>query len=95
MAASLERKLGRLRLPELSRERLIQFGKERAREDAGPVTLAIDLGYIKTIPSRGTSQASLSRVVSRELGAKRASLSVDPASRKSRSRAPYRRSARP
>ena len=37
---SLERMLGRLRIPELSRERLIQFGKERAREGAGPVTLA-------------------------------------------------------
>ena len=47
--ALLERKLGRLRLPELSRDRLIQFGKERAREGAGPVTVAIDLGYIKTI----------------------------------------------
>jgi integrase len=45
----LERRLGRLRLSELDRERLIQFGKERAREGAGPVTLGIDLGYIKTI----------------------------------------------
>jgi hypothetical protein len=48
---SLERKLGRLRIPELSRERLIQFGKERAREGAGPRTLGIDLGYIKTVLS--------------------------------------------
>ncbi|MBL8586151.1 MAG: site-specific integrase, partial [Bradyrhizobiaceae bacterium] len=45
----LERRLGRLRLSELDRERLIQFGKDRAREGAGPVTLGIDLGYIKTI----------------------------------------------
>lgn len=45
----LERRLGRLRVSELDRERLIQFGKERAREGAGPVTLGIDLGYIKTI----------------------------------------------
>src|SRR5262245_59576619 len=45
----LERRLGRLGLPELDRECLIQFGKERAREGAGPVTLGIDLGYIKTI----------------------------------------------
>jgi hypothetical protein len=35
---SLEGKLGQLRLQELSREKLIQFGKERAREGAGPVT---------------------------------------------------------
>lgn len=53
--ALLERKLGRLRLPELSRDRLIQFGKERAREGAGPVTLAIDLGYIKTILSHAAA----------------------------------------
>jgi hypothetical protein len=53
--SSLERKLGPLRLPELSRERLIQFGKELAREGAGPVTLAIDLGYIKTILSHAAA----------------------------------------
>jgi hypothetical protein len=53
--AFLERRLGRLRLPELDRERLIQFGKERAREGAGPVTLGIDLGYIKTIHFRSSS----------------------------------------
>jgi len=47
--AFLERRLGRLRLPEIDREQLIQFGKERAREGAGPVTVRIDLGYIKTI----------------------------------------------
>ena len=33
--AFLERQLGRLRLPELDRERLIQFGKDRAREGLG------------------------------------------------------------
>jgi hypothetical protein len=32
--ALLDRKLGRLRILELSREELIQFGKERAREGA-------------------------------------------------------------
>jgi integrase len=41
--------LGRFRISELDRERLIQFGKARAHEGAGPVTLGIDLGYIKTI----------------------------------------------
>jgi hypothetical protein len=40
--------LGRLRIPELDRGWLIQFGKERASEGAGPVTVGIDLGYIKT-----------------------------------------------
>ena len=51
----LEHRLGRLRIPELDRGRLIQFGKERAREGAGPVTLAIDLGYIKTILSHAAA----------------------------------------
>ncbi|MGO4870338.1 MAG: hypothetical protein ACLPGW_06955 [Roseiarcus sp.] len=37
-----------MRIPELDRDRLIRFGKERAREGANPVTLGIDLGYIKT-----------------------------------------------
>ena len=53
--AFLERRLGRLKLPELDRERLIQFGKERARVGAGPVTLGIDLGYIKTILSHAAA----------------------------------------
>jgi integrase len=51
----LEHRLGRLRIPELDRERLIQFGKERAREGAGPVTLGIDLGYIKTVLSHAAA----------------------------------------
>jgi len=51
----LEHRLGRLRIPELDRERLIQFSKERAREGAGPVTLGIDLGYIKTILSHAAA----------------------------------------
>jgi integrase len=48
-------RLGRLRIPELDRGRLMQFGKERAREDAGPVTIGIDLGYIKTILSHAAA----------------------------------------
>jgi integrase len=53
--ALLEHRLGRLRIPELDRGRLILFGKERAREGAGPVTLGIDLGYIKTILSHAAA----------------------------------------
>jgi hypothetical protein len=51
----LEHRLGRLRIPELDRGRLIQFGKERAREGAGPVTVGIDLGCIKTILSHAAA----------------------------------------
>ena len=41
--------LGDERVTNLTRERLIIFGKARAREGAGPVTLGIDIGYIKTV----------------------------------------------
>ncbi len=51
----LEHRLGRLRISELDRERVIQFGKARAREGAGPVTLGMDLGYIKTILSHAAA----------------------------------------
>ena len=51
----LEHRLGRLRIPELDRGWLIQFGKERASEGAGPVTVGIDLGYIKTILSHAAA----------------------------------------
>jgi len=51
----LEHRLGRFRISELDRERLIQFGKARAHEGAGPVTLGIDLGYIKTILSHAAA----------------------------------------
>ncbi len=75
--AFLEQRLGRSRLPELDRERLIQFGKERAREGAGPVTVSIDIGYIKTILSHAaavhgvlvsTEQVSLARIALARLG---------------------------
>jgi len=51
----LDERLGHLRLPELDRERLIKFGKERALEGAGPATVGIDLGYIKTILSHAAT----------------------------------------
>lgn len=46
---SLKAKLGRVGISHLDRERLITFGKDRAKEGAGPVTLGIDLAYIKTV----------------------------------------------
>lgn len=51
----LDERLGNLRIGELDRERLIKFGKERAAEGAGPVTVGIDLGYIKTIFSHAAA----------------------------------------
>lgn len=73
----LEQRIGHLRLPELDRERLIKFGKERALEGAGPVTVSIDLGYIKTILSHAaavhgviisTEPVDLARIALRRLG---------------------------
>jgi hypothetical protein len=47
--ASLKTELGSVKLPALNRERLIEFGRKRAKEGAGPATLAIDLSFIRTI----------------------------------------------
>ena len=41
--------MGQVRWQKLTRERLIQFGKERAAEGAGGATIAMDISYIKTI----------------------------------------------
>jgi hypothetical protein len=47
--ASLKAELGSVKLPSLNRERLIEFGRKRAKQGAGPATLAIDLSFIRTI----------------------------------------------
>lgn len=52
---ALDEALGQLKLPELDRERLIKFGRERAKEGAGPVTLGMDFGYIKTVLSHAAA----------------------------------------
>ncbi|MDX2288525.1 MAG: hypothetical protein NW217_06860 [Hyphomicrobiaceae bacterium] len=73
----LRRELGRERLSNITRERLISFGKQRARQGAGPITLSIDLGYIRTILVHAahvhgvevpTEQVMLARVALRRLG---------------------------
>ncbi len=46
---SLKKRLGMVRIADLTRERLVTFGRDRAREGAGPVTIGADLGYVKTI----------------------------------------------
>jgi integrase len=52
---ALQTKLGKVRLKELTRERLIQFGKDRAKEGAGPVTIGMDIGYIKLVVSHAAA----------------------------------------
>nr|ACN58807.1 site-specific recombinase [uncultured bacterium BLR9] len=47
----LKKKLGNLRIGDLYRERLVAFGRDRAREEAGPHTIGADLSYVQTILS--------------------------------------------
>jgi integrase len=51
----LKRDLGRVVLRDLSRERLIAFGKSRSKEGAGPVTIGMDLGYVRTVLIHATA----------------------------------------
>lgn len=44
---ALKAKLGKVKHKDLTRERLIQFGKDRAKEGAGPATLSADFDYLK------------------------------------------------
>lgn len=46
---ALKGSLGRVRLHDLTRDHLIEFGKKRAKRGAGPATLAIDFSFIRTI----------------------------------------------
>ena len=46
---AFKRDLGTVRIDRLDRARLIQYGKQRASEGAGPVTLAVDLSYLRTV----------------------------------------------
>ncbi len=46
---ALKTSLGRTSLKDMTRERLIEFGRKRATEGAGPATLAIDFSFIRTI----------------------------------------------
>lgn len=73
----LRRKIGALALSQLDRERLIRFGRDRAKEGAGPVTLGIDFGAIKLVISHGAAvhgidvsieQVQLARTALKQLG---------------------------
>jgi integrase len=46
---ALKKKLGNVPISDLNRARLVTFGRDRAKEGAGPVTISADMGYIKTI----------------------------------------------
>lgn len=44
-----DRDVGKVRLAHFTRERIIEFGRRRAKEGAGPSTLSIDLSLIGTV----------------------------------------------
>lgn len=46
---ALKRDLGRVKIKNIDRLTLIHYGKKRAKEGAGPVTLAVDFSYLRTI----------------------------------------------
>lgn len=73
----LKDRLGKVSFENLDREKIIQFGKDRAKEGAGPVTLGIDIGYINTLLTHGAAvhglplspeQINLARVALKRLG---------------------------
>ena len=45
----LNDELGSLNMVEIDRERVIRFGRARAKQGAGPTTLGIDIGVIKLV----------------------------------------------
>ena len=53
--AALKEKLGKVKLKDITRERVIQFGKDRAKEGAGAVTISMDVGYLKLVVSHAAA----------------------------------------
>lgn len=51
----LKRELGALRIATLDRERLIRFGRDRAKRGAGPMTLGQEIGAIKLVISHAAA----------------------------------------
>lgn len=73
----LKRELGTCNMAALDRERLIRFGRDRAKQGAGPVTLGIDIGTIKLVLTHAAAvhglpvrvdQVDLARVALKRLG---------------------------
>ncbi|MES2034715.1 MAG: site-specific integrase [Pseudomonadota bacterium] len=73
----LKRELGKTKLVGMDRGRLIDFGKDRAVQGAGGVTIGIDIGTIKTVLTHAAAihgiavkpdQVDLARVALKRLG---------------------------
>lgn len=74
---TLNKNLGKLKIAQLTRVAILDYGKLRAKEGAGPATLAADISYIHTIITHAaaihgvnisTEQVDLARVALRRLG---------------------------
>lgn len=52
---ALKLTLGGVQISKLDRARLVEYGKKRAKQDAGPATLAIDFSFIRTILSHAAA----------------------------------------
>ncbi|WP_299918168.1 site-specific integrase [uncultured Roseobacter sp.] len=52
---ALKRDLGAKRINALDRSSLITYGKMRAKQGAGPVTLSVDLSYLHTVMTHGAA----------------------------------------
>ena len=75
--ARLRAELGSTPLNQLTREKLIGYGRERAEQGAGPATLAVDISFIGTVLTHAaavhgvrvnTEAVTLARVALRRLG---------------------------
>lgn len=75
--ARLRAELGDTPLSNLTRERLINYGRQRAKEGAGPATLAVDISFVGTVLTHAaavhgvainTESVALARVALRRLG---------------------------
>lgn len=73
----LREELGGTSLSNLTRERLVLYGRQRAKAGAGPATLAVDISFIGTILTHAaavhgvrvnTEAVTLARVALRQLG---------------------------
>lgn len=73
----LKDQLGRSQFNKLHREKLIEYGRLRAKEGAGPVTIGAELSYINTVITHAAAvhgigvskeQVDLARVALRRLG---------------------------
>jgi integrase len=73
----LKDELGETPIAQLTREKLIQYGRDRAKAGAGPATLAVDISFVGTILTHAaavhglqvnTEAVRLARVALRRLG---------------------------